>query len=79
MLCSYVKYPNPTSAFGSFRIKVILADRQKLGGSLNFNWVIKRLTVNRQNFSQTISLESMWSSSPVLKTAGVDQLDSLLW
>lgn len=57
----------------------ILADRQKLGGPLNFNWVIKRLTVNRQNFSQTISLESMWSSSPVLKTAGVDQLDSLLW
>lgn len=31
MLCSYVKYPNPTSAFGSFRIKVILADKQKLG------------------------------------------------
>ena len=77
MLCSYVKYPNPTSAFGSFRIKVILADKQKLGGPLNFNWVIKRLTVNRQNFS--LSLESMWSSSPVLKTAGVDQLDNLLW
>lgn len=36
MLCSYVKYPNPTSAFGSFRIKVI-ADKQKLGGPLNFN------------------------------------------